>query len=74
MADVTRTVKWSAIGVGAWVAGGVAFAAWEANALRKKDSLPTFTNVVKTYVPRWLLAMLLGWLSFHFLQGPADRR
>lgn len=27
----------------------------------------TITAVIRTYVPMWARAMILGWLAFHFL-------
>lgn len=29
----------------------------------------TITAIVRAYVPKWLRAMLLGWLVYHFMSG-----
>lgn len=66
---------WTWVGLGGWVFGGLWFIAWETlGMLRSNDGFPTLTNVVKRYVPKWALAMALGWLAWHFLAGPAGNR
>lgn len=30
----------------------------------------TITFLLRSYVPRWALAMVWGWLAYHFLFGP----
>lgn len=69
---VGSIVGWGLVG---WLAGGAFFITWEANALRKRDDgFPTLTNVIKHYVPKWVMAMALGWLAWHFLAGNEDGR
>jgi len=57
------------IGTLLWVAWGLAFAVLEGLALLRHDDTaePTLTHVILADVPRWLLAMALGWLAYHFL-------
>jgi hypothetical protein len=49
-----------------------AFLAWELEGIRtRKDDWPAFTDVVKRWLPKWALSLILGggtiWLLFHFL-------
>lgn len=32
-----------------------------------RDNFVTISEVVRTYVPKWTRAMILGWLCYHFL-------
>jgi len=51
-----------------WLAIIAAWGVWEVLGLRKaEDSWPTFTFLVRRYVPKWITAALLGWLFYHFL-------
>lgn len=33
----------------------------------------TITAVIRTYVPMWARAMILGWMMFHFLIDKANK-
>ena len=49
-----------------WYAWVLQFFLYETLGLiRKKDT--TLTRLTLATVPRWILAMFLGWLTYHFL-------
>ena len=49
-----------------WYGWVVQFLVYEGMGLvRSKDT--TLTRLTLATVPRWMLAMFLGWLSYHFL-------
>jgi hypothetical protein len=49
---------------GAWVA---MFCILETIGIMRKWGTTSFTDLTLSIVPKWLLAMGIGWLGFHFL-------
>ena len=49
---------------GLWV---VMFAVLEAVGIVRKWGSTSFTRLTLAIVPKWILAMGLGWLAYHFL-------
>ncbi len=47
-----------------WIVVGTAYELWAV--FTHKDKL-TLTHFLLVHVPRWLLAMGLGWVTYHFL-------
>jgi hypothetical protein len=55
-----------------WVAWALAGFGLEALALWEHNDrvLPPLTHLLVFHLPKWLLAMLIGWLAYHFLVEP----
>lgn len=56
--------RWDQIAWACWV---VAFFVLETIGFLQKGHATTFTNVSKAVVPRWAIAMVIGWLWYHYL-------
>ena len=54
----------------AWALWLVAFGVLETVGLAKRHDAMTFTFFLEHHAPRWGLACLLGWLTYHFLVAP----
>jgi hypothetical protein len=50
-----------------WMLTGILFGVCEFIAIIRGKKDATFTYIVKKGVPRWLVAAVLGWLTYHFL-------
>jgi hypothetical protein len=63
-------VNWEAY---CWIAWLVAFGILESIGLAKRADAMTLTFFIQHHFPRWCLAGLLGWMTYHFLiAGPAN--
>jgi hypothetical protein len=51
----------------AWIAWLASFAVLEAIGLARRADAMTLTFFIEHHCPRWFLAALLGWLTYHFL-------
>lgn len=51
----------------AWIAWLCAFGVLETIGLMKRHDAMTLTFFVEHHFPRWALAALLGWMTYHFL-------
>ena len=70
------TVKpWKKSALALWAVWAAMFGILEYLGMRRKeDGYPALTNVIKRYVPGWMRAMAVGWLSYHFEIGKASDR
>jgi flagellar biosynthesis protein FliQ len=50
-----------------WVLWIVMFAVLEGLGIARKWGTTSLTDLTLSIVPKWLLAMALGWLAYHFL-------
>jgi hypothetical protein len=57
----------------AWAAWLVAFGVLETIGLVKHKDAMTLTFFIQHHFAKWILALLLGWLQFHFLIAPAAK-
>ena len=62
-------MNWEAI---AWILWLSAFGVLETIGLVKRSDAMTLTFFIQHHFPRWVLAGVLGWMTYHFLiAGPA---
>lgn len=63
MLDVSKYVRWDIIAMS--LAMSVVFSFEMLGVF--KPGYVTITAIVRAYIPKWLRAMILGWLCYHFM-------